>query len=46
LIGLVQQETTPVRWPAGADTLQTLERKANGLLEPRVEAFIFRDCSS
>ena len=32
LVQLASQDETPVRWPAGADAVETLEKKANELL--------------
>jgi NAD(P)-dependent dehydrogenase (short-subunit alcohol dehydrogenase family) len=32
LIRLIRHETPPVRWPAGADAVEALQRKANALL--------------
>jgi NAD(P)-dependent dehydrogenase (short-subunit alcohol dehydrogenase family) len=43
LIQLASQDDPPFRWPAGADAIGTLERKANDLL---AQANAYRDLSS
>jgi NAD(P)-dependent dehydrogenase (short-subunit alcohol dehydrogenase family) len=43
LIQLASQDDPPFRWPAGADAIETFERKANDLL---AQANAYRDLSS